>query len=47
MNQCAITSLGTAGTAARTMLHKPPIPISIRWDGGSKQSQNSRWVHGY
>lgn len=37
MNQRANTSFGTAGIAVRTMLTKPPIPISIRWDGGSKQ----------
>jgi hypothetical protein len=38
MNQCAELIFGTAGTLERITLNKPPIPISIRWDGGSKQN---------
>lgn len=47
MNQRAAMCLGTAGTAERTMLSEPPIPISIRWDGGSKQSDYLRWNYGF
>ena len=42
MNQCAEPFRGTAGIAEWLMLIEPPIPISIRWDGGSKQTVFTR-----
>jgi len=45
MNHCAESLFGTAGTAKRVMLVEPAIPISIRWDGGSKQTGLTRGSH--
>jgi hypothetical protein len=46
MNQCAEPLFGTAGTAKRFTLIEPAIPISIRWDGGSKQTGLARGCYG-
>jgi hypothetical protein len=42
MNHCARCLSGSTGSMVRTMLIEPPIPISIRWDGGSKQTVFTR-----
>ena len=45
MNQCAEPVCGTAGMVKRFLRIEPPIPISIGWDGGSKQTVLTRGSH--
>ena len=42
MNQRAEPLCGTAGMTKRFLWIEPTIPISIRWDGGSKQTAITR-----